>query len=61
MPDLLRLKDIKTIRKTMYIPQILQYLIWPVFILICWFAIKAGLSYYETKYPEKDNTAGTPL
>jgi hypothetical protein len=38
----------------MYITGILQYLIWPAFILISWFIIKAGLSYYEKKYPVKD-------
>jgi hypothetical protein len=37
----------------MYISQILQYLIWPTFILISWFAIKYALSVYEKKFSEK--------
>jgi hypothetical protein len=38
----------------MYITEILQYLIWPAFIIVCWFIIKAGLSCYEKKFPVKD-------
>jgi len=38
----------------MYIPQILQYLIWPAFIILCWFTIKFALSHYEKKFPEKE-------
>jgi len=37
----------------MYISQILQYLIWPGFIILCWFAIKLALSAYEKKFSEK--------
>lgn len=37
----------------MYITEILEYLIWPAFIVLCWFAIKFALSYYESKFPEK--------
>jgi hypothetical protein len=35
----------------MYIAGILQYLIWPVFIIITWFVIKAALNYYEKNFP----------
>jgi len=38
----------------MYITGILQYLIWPAFIIISWFIIKAGVKYYEMKFPVKD-------
>ena len=38
----------------MYISGILQYLIWPAFILICWLVIKYALSAYEKKFPEKE-------
>jgi hypothetical protein len=38
----------------MYISEILQYLIWPAFILLCWFAIKYALSVYEKKFSEKE-------
>lgn len=38
----------------MYITAILQYLIWPVFIIVSWMIIKAGLSYYEKKFPVRD-------
>jgi uncharacterized membrane protein YGL010W len=38
----------------MYIPQILQYLIWPAFIIISWVVIKIGLSYYEKKFPAEN-------
>jgi heme/copper-type cytochrome/quinol oxidase subunit 2 len=35
----------------MYLYGILNYLIWPVFIIVSWFAVKAGLKYYEKKHP----------
>jgi hypothetical protein len=38
----------------MYISGILQYLIWPIFIIVTWFIIKAGLAYYEKKFPVTD-------
>jgi hypothetical protein len=38
----------------MYITGILQYLIWPVFIIAGWFIINAGLEYYEKKFPSAD-------
>lgn len=37
----------------MYISQILQYLIWPAFIFLCWFVIKYALSVYDKKFPGK--------
>jgi len=36
----------------MYIGGIIQYLIWPAFILLSWFAIRLALSIYEKKFPE---------
>jgi len=38
----------------MYINEILQYLIWPGFIIISWLSVKYALSYYEKKFPEKE-------
>ena len=38
----------------MYISEILQYLIWPGFIILSWFTIKFALSVYEKKFPEKE-------
>jgi hypothetical protein len=38
----------------MYITGILQYLIWPAFIIVSWFIIKAGLDYYEKKFPAEE-------
>jgi hypothetical protein len=38
----------------MYISEILQYLIWPGFILLAWISVKFVLSAYEKKYPEED-------
>jgi len=38
----------------MYIASILQYLIWPVFIIVSWLIIKAALAYYEKKFPVRD-------
>jgi hypothetical protein len=35
----------------MYITGILQYLIWPAFIFAAWYIIKAGVEYYEKKFP----------
>jgi hypothetical protein len=40
----------------MYISEILQYLIWPGFIILCWFVIKFALSAYEKKFPGKEET-----
>jgi len=42
----------------MYINEIIQYLIWPAFILICWFVIKFALSAYEKKFPEMEESVG---
>jgi hypothetical protein len=35
----------------MYINQILTYLVWPAFILACWFIIRALVILYEKKFP----------
>jgi hypothetical protein len=41
----------------MYIKQIISYLMWPAFIIVCWFIIKAALLLYEKKFPaESDPT-----
>ena len=52
------LQDNQTFRHldntTMYITSILQYLIWPAFIVISWFAIRFALSLYEKKFPGKE-------
>jgi len=37
----------------MYISEILEYLIWPAFILVSWFIIWFALSAYEKRFPEK--------
>jgi hypothetical protein len=37
----------------MYLKEILQYLIWPVFIILSWVIITFALSVYEKKFPEK--------
>jgi len=36
----------------MYINAILQYMIWPVLIILSWFIIKYALAYYEKKFPD---------
>ena len=41
-------------QKVMYISQILEYLIWPGFILIAWLTVKVALSAYEKKFQEKE-------
>ncbi len=38
----------------MYISAIIEYLIWPAFIIISWVVIKYALSAYEKKFPEKE-------
>jgi hypothetical protein len=38
----------------MYISQILEYLIWPGFILIAWLTIKVALTAYEKKFQGKE-------
>lgn len=47
--------DNKTFRlKYMYTNEIIQYLIWPAFILVSWFIIKYALTAYEKKFSEKE-------
>lgn len=38
----------------MYLPSVLEYLLWPAFMIICWFAVKAALMKYEQKFPENE-------
>jgi hypothetical protein len=38
----------------MYISEILEYLIWPAFIIASWLIIKFALAAYEKKFPEKN-------
>jgi hypothetical protein len=37
----------------MYLNSIIQYLIWPAFILLSWYAIRLALAIYEKKFPEE--------
>jgi hypothetical protein len=39
----------------MYIKEILEYLIWPAFIMIAWFSVKFALTAYEKKFPETES------
>jgi hypothetical protein len=36
----------------MYITGIIQYLIWPAFIVLSWYAVKIALDIYHKKFPE---------
>jgi hypothetical protein len=38
----------------MYISGILEYLIWPGFILLAWFCVKFALAAYEKKFSEEE-------
>jgi hypothetical protein len=38
----------------MYITEILEYLIWPAFIVIAWLSVRFTLAAWEKKFPEKD-------
>jgi hypothetical protein len=40
----------------MYISGIIMYLIWPLFIFVAWLIIRAGLKYYESRFPENDQS-----
>jgi hypothetical protein len=44
----------------MYISGIIQYLIWPVFILLNWYIIKYALTVYEKKFPEENGNSTQP-
>lgn len=44
----------------MYTTQILQYLIWPAFIAICWFAVITALRAYEKKFPVENRNSEIP-
>jgi hypothetical protein len=37
----------------MYTSGILYYLLWPAFIAVCWFVIRAAQKYYEKKFPDR--------
>jgi len=37
----------------MYIREILGYLVWPVFIVVSWYAIKLALLLYEKRFPSE--------
>jgi hypothetical protein len=37
----------------MYITQILQYLLWPIIIIISWIAVWYAVKYFEKKSPDK--------
>lgn len=39
---------------TMYISQIMQYLLWPALVIASWFAVQFALSYFEKKFPDKE-------
>ncbi len=39
----------------MYITQILQYLLWPVMIIVTWFLIRFAVKYYEKRFPDKES------
>ena len=50
-----RPQDRKTLRlNTMYISGILEYLIWPGFILVAWLIVNFALSAYEKKFSGKE-------
>lgn len=44
----------------MYTGEILQYLIWPAFIIVNWFIIRAALKYYEKRFPVKKDELRPP-
>ncbi len=39
----------------MYLSELLYYFLWPAFIIVTWFIIKAGLNYYEKRFPAKED------
>lgn len=43
----------------MYISELIQYLLWPAFIIVAWFIIKASLLWYEKKFPAVGHPAET--
>ena len=43
----------------MYISELVKFLIWPIFILVSWFLIRAGLTYYERKFQANDQSIGS--
>lgn len=38
----------------MYISEIIQYLIWPAFIVLSWYAVRLALSVYVKKFPKEE-------
>jgi hypothetical protein len=38
----------------MYTEEILEYLIWPAFIVLAWFCVKFVLAAWEKKFPDGD-------
>ena len=37
----------------MYTTELIQYLLWPAFIIAAWIVIRLTLKAYEKKYPER--------
>lgn len=44
----------------MYLKQLLIYLLWPAFIIVSWFIIKAALILYERKFPPVNDQDSEP-
>lgn len=38
----------------MYITQLLEYLIWPAFILLSWYTVKFALTVYDKNFPDSE-------
>mgnify|MGYP007023415666 FL=1 len=44
----------------MYLNQLMIYLLWPAFILVAWFIIRAAVVLYERKFPPVKEQASEP-
>ena len=38
----------------MYITELLEYLIWPAFIIISWYTVKFALTVYDKNFPDRE-------
>lgn len=47
-------------QEIMYLNQLFIYLLWPAFIIVAWFIIRAAVVFYEKKNPQVNEQASEP-
>jgi len=47
-------------QEIMYLNQLMIYLLWPAFIIVAWFIVRAAVVFYEKKLPRMDEKVSEP-